>query len=129
MKKILLPLLLITGFYSCTDYSQEVYPVIGFYDARVVGVTGTFEMNISADWGRRVLIDAPFDGDVWDVVEARIDEPDSDYAQDIDIPHQTLADGVEIWGDGVYYNGTIQLDYKMRIYGDKIAFKIIGSQY
>lgn len=129
MKKIILLFLLSFTLLSCSDYAEEVYPVIGFYDARVVGVTGTFEMNISADWGRRILIDAPFDGEYWDIVEARVDEPDGSYAQDIDIPRQTLAEGVEIWGDGVYYNGTVQLDYKMWLYGEKVAFKIIGSQY
>lgn len=128
MKRIALLLLLIVGFASCTDYDQVILPVVGFYDARVIGVSGGFEMNVAADGGKNVIIEAPFDGDVWKIIRARFQDRD-DFRKEINISRQSLGDGVEIWGDGFYYDGNIQLDYKISFWGDTYQYKIIGSQY
>ena len=116
------------GLSSCSEYNDYVLPVIGVYDARVVGVSGGFDMSIAADGGNRLIIDAPFDGDVWKTIVVKFHE-DGDYKNEIDIPRQDLGDGVEIWGDGFYYDGNIQLDYKISFWGDKYNYKLIGNQY
>jgi hypothetical protein len=128
MKKIAILLLLVVGFSSCTDYDEVILPVVGFYDARVVGYAGGFEMNVAANGGRNVIIEAPFDGEIWEIIDARFNDGE-DFRKEIHIPRQSLGDGVEIWGEGFYYDGNIQLDYKMSFWGDVYKYKILGSQY
>jgi len=58
---------------SCTDkYNEDVFLVAGIYEANVVGVSGPFLISVLVDHGNDILIDAPFDGEYWYVVEAHI---------------------------------------------------------
>lgn len=124
---LLYGLLGLFAFSSCNDVEDEILPILGVYESHVIGLRGPFSLNVTANFGDDVLIAAPFDGDVWSVVEADIDDT-NDAKWDIDIYRQPLAPGIEIWGDGFYYNGTIQLNYSMSFFGDVYDYKIIGSR-
>jgi hypothetical protein len=116
------------SFTSCNDEVDEaILPMVGIYEAHVVGISGPFSINVSGLRGDDILIDAPFDGDVWSVVEADIDDVDRDK-WDINISRQVLAPGIEIWGEGFYYFGTIQLNYSMSFYGDVFDYKLVGEK-
>ncbi|MBK8700583.1 MAG: hypothetical protein IPN29_14055 [Saprospiraceae bacterium] len=126
MKRLFYLLLLPFSFAACQDIDDEILPILGVYEAHVVGLAGPFSLNISAAGNDDILIEAPFDGEIWSVVHADIDETD-ELKWDIDIFRQELAPGIEIWGDGFYYQGVVQLDYSMRFFGDRYDYRIVGS--
>ena len=127
MRTIFTFLLLSFLLVSCQEVDDDILPVIGVYEAHVVGIAGPFSINISSAGGDDILIDAPFDGENWEVVRADIDETDR-LRWDIDIRRQSLAPGVEIWGDGFYYNGVIQLDYTIQFFGENFDFRMLAEQ-
>jgi hypothetical protein len=112
---------------SCNDVDDEILPIVGVYESHVIGLAGPFSMNVSVNFGDDVLIEAPFDGDVWSVVEADIDDTNR-LKWDIDIYRQSLAPGIEIWGQGFYFDETIQLNYSMSFFGNVYDYKIVGSR-
>jgi hypothetical protein len=112
---------------SCEKYQDEVLPVVGVYEANVLGVGGPFSISISVDYGDNLLIEAPWDGEVWDLVEANL-QNEFDFKKFIRIRDQRLADGVRIWGEGVFYDYTIQLDYTIRIEGVSEHYTIVGTK-
>ena len=90
MKKTFTLLFFALILFSCQDIDDEILPMLGLYDAHVVGIDGPFSINVTAAGSDDVLIDAPFDGEFWSVVRADIDERDR-LKWDIDIHRQTLA--------------------------------------
>lgn len=112
---------------SCEKYDSDTFEIAGVYEASIVGLNGSFNMPISIEYGDDIIIEAPFDGTVWDIVYADIDCSDCDI-KDIDIQWQELDDGVSISGRGAYSFGTIQLDYEMTIFGEVYVFTLIGSK-
>jgi hypothetical protein len=124
-------LLFIVGlflFSSCEKYDEEILPVVGTYDASIVGLTGAFNMVVSVDYGDRVLIDAPFDGYDWFVVEAKIRDKEA-YRKRIEIRDQIIDPGIYIYGEGVYFEGSIQLDYSIDFEGIEYNYTLVGSKY
>lgn len=126
MKKFTLLILLIS-LLSCQDYDQDLIEIAGVYEASVVGVATPFSMVVSADYGDNILIEAFFDGEIWDVVEADVDCLDCDV-KDISIPFQNLERDVFIEGEGFYSDFTIQLDYRMTIFGVVYDYTLVGSK-
>lgn len=128
LSKILLIVLSMFSLSSCNDdINNEILPILGIYEAHIVGIAGPFSISVSGLERDNILIDAPFDGDIWSVVEADIDNVEEEK-WDIDIHRQSLANGIEIWGDGYYYFGTLQLNYSISFFGDVYDYKLIGDQ-
>ena len=50
---------------SCEKYDECSIPVVGVYEAYIVGVAGPFEITISIDYGDNIEIDAPWLEDNW----------------------------------------------------------------
>lgn len=118
---------LLFGVSSCEKYRDDVLPVAGVYEANVIGIAGPFSMSISIDHGDNILIEAPFDGEHWEVIVADIDTEYGEH-MDIDIDHTELSSHVFIDGDGFYLNGDIQLDYDITIDGISRHYTIVGSK-
>lgn len=114
-------------FISCDEYDSDTFEIAGVYEARIVGLNGSFSMPISIEYGDELVIEAPFDGTIWDIVYADVDCNDCEI-KDIDIEWQELDNGVSISGRGAYSYGTIQLDYEMTIFGEEFYYTLIGSK-
>ncbi|WP_235297865.1 hypothetical protein [Portibacter marinus] len=112
---------------SCEKYDEEILPVVGVYEANVVGVSGPFSISVSSDRGNRILIDAPWDGENWAVLEARI-RNEHEWDKDIVIREQWLADGVTLVGEGIFFDYSIQLDYIIWIDNIRHDFTIVGTK-
>ena len=126
-------LLLILGsilfLSSCqVDPDDQVLPIIGVYDGHITGLSGPFSMSISASGGDNIFIDAPLDGFDYFVIEADTDD-EGDSFLDIDINRQWIDDISEIWGDGFYFDGTLQLDYSIRTGNTRYDYQLIASKY
>ncbi|HMP31801.1 MAG TPA: hypothetical protein PKD85_19520 [Saprospiraceae bacterium] len=129
MKKSLLFVFCLSIFaMSCELYDERVLPIVGIYQGQVVGVSPPFKFNISAKSGDRLLLDAPLDGDIWDVITLDIDNKDNPRMR-VTIPTQTLEEGVSVKGSGFYLDGTIQLNYTINVYGERRSFKLVGQQW
>ena len=113
---------------SCELYDERVLPIVGIYQGQVVGVSPPFKFNISAKSGDRLLLDAPLDGDIWDVITLDIDNKDNPRMR-VTIPTQTLEEGVSVKGSGFYLDGTIQLNYTINVHGERRSFKLVGQQW
>lgn len=120
-------LLMVFFFSSCEKYREDILPLAGVYEANVVGVSGPFSVSISVDYGNNVLIDAPWDGEIWSVIEAHI-RNEGLYRKIIRISAQNIGDGVRIWGEGIWYDYTFQLEYTIRIDGINYDYTLIGSK-
>ncbi len=129
INKILLPIFIMISLFlvSCEKYQDEVLPVVGVYEANVLGVAGPFSLSVSVDYGDNLRIEAPWDGEVWDIVEANL-QNEADFKKFINIRDQRLDEGVRIWGEGVFYDYTIQLDYTIRIDGVSEHYTIVGTK-
>lgn len=125
--KIIYTFIALSLCLACQDYNDDIFEIAGVYQANIIGETGTFEMPISVDFGDNITIEAPFDGEVWDIVTADIDCTDCEI-KDIDIEPQRLDNEVFIEGTGAYSYGTIQLDYVMEIFGDEFYFTLVASK-
>ena len=118
---------------SCEKYDECTIPVVGVYEAHIVGVTGSFDLLISIDHGDNIEIDAPWLEDNWYVLKADIDGC-TDYsdgesnALDIDIHNQEFTENRRIEGDGFYSDYSIQIDYTIIDGNDKYHYKIVGSK-
>ena len=114
---------------SCQiDPSDEVLPIIGVYDGHITGLSGPFRMSVSANGGDDILIDAPLDGFDYFVIEADTDD-EGDAFIDLDINRQWVDDISEIWGDGFYFDGTLQLDYTIRTGNTRYDYQLIATKY
>lgn len=120
--------ILLFSILGCEDsFEDSITEVLGIYDANVVGVSPLFDLSVSLVNGDNIRIEAPFDGDVWSVVDADLDRLDENV-KTIEIYRQGLGGGVYIAGEGFYSNGTIQLDYTMQFGNEFYDFTIIGSR-
>ena len=129
MKKILLLSILIITLFSCEKYDDCVLPVVGIYEAHVVGVAGPFNLVVSEDNGDNIRIDAPWLEDTWSVLEADIDGcGDEDYKLDISIPVQKFDEYRDISGRGFYSDYTIQIDYTIYDGDDRYEYTIVGTK-
>jgi hypothetical protein len=128
MKKILLVFLVAGLFSACERYDEDVLEMTGIYEGNVVGVTGPHTMSVSYDRGDEIVIEAPFDGFVWTQVFADVDDQE-DSVKDINIYEQEIGPGVFIWGDGSYFQGTLQLDYTIDFGRELVDFRILASQF
>ena len=113
------------SFFSC-GIDEEVIPVVGIYRTHVLGVAGPFDLIISTHTGDNVLIEAPFDGENWMIVEADLDDKD-ERVIDIDIPKQTPENNMTIKGDGFYSDRTLELSYCIIQNGIKKDYTIAVS--
>ncbi len=129
VKKISILSILLIGLIltSCEKYQEPILPVVGVYEANVVGVGGPFSISISVDFGDNILIDAPWDGEYWNVVEAEVRD-EFEFEKRIRIFDQVLADGTRIYGEGIFFDYTIQLDYTVRYGGERYDYTIVGTK-
>jgi len=127
MKSLVFLLITATLTISCENYNEDVFEVVGSYDTSIIGLPGSFDMIVASDSGDNILIEAPFDGSVIDVISADLDCVTCEF-KEIDIERQELDGNIKIWGRGLYSYGTIQLDYEMDIDGVRSTFIMIGSR-
>jgi hypothetical protein len=113
---------------SCERYQEQVLPVVGVYEANIVGVNGPFSISVSADFGNNVLIDAPFDGENWSVIEARVRD-DWEIEKEIIIRDQRIDDGVRIRGRGIFFDYSLQLDYTITVDGVRENYTLVGTKF
>ncbi len=125
--KYLILIFLSALIISCERYDPEVLPVVGVYEANVVGVDGPFSISVSADGGNNVLIDAPWDAENWAVLEARI-RNEFEYEKEIRIREQVVEDGVSIAGEGIFFDYSIQLDYSIWVDGIRQDYTLVGTK-
>jgi hypothetical protein len=130
MKKglLLIIVLAVFGTVSCELYDERVLPIVGIYEGQVVGVSAPFRFNVSAKSGDRLLLDAPLDGEIWDVITIDIDNKDS-QRMNINIRNQPLEEGVSVKGNGFFMHGTIQLNYTINVQGERRSYKLVGQQW
>jgi hypothetical protein len=129
MKKLLLlSVLAIFILSSCEKYEENTMQVVGNYEASIVGVAGPFTMTIAADYGDNIIIEAPWLDDNFTLVEADLDEEEYYYRMDIDINKQDIGDGLYIYGDGVYQDFSIQIDYTIEDGNDLYHYTLVGTK-
>lgn len=128
MRNFLLFLFSFTFLTACAKYDEEVLPVVGVYEAHVLGLTGPVSISVSIDHGEEIFIEAPFDGFEWIVVEANVNDKEA-FDKEIKIRRQWVGGDVEIWGNGIYYDHTIQLDYTMRFGNAEYDYTLIGTKF
>lgn len=130
MKNTIYTLVLFSSIllFACEPYDEDILPIVGTYEASIIGVTGGFDMAISTTGGDNILIDAPFDGFDYFLVDADIDDKE-EWRKEIDIDRQEISPGVFIEGRGVYFDFTIQLDYTIQDPFGVFDFTLVGSQF
>ena len=128
MKNLLLlfvlSLFLIT---ACEKYDEDIMPIVGVYEAHIAGVAGPFSMNITANYGDNIRIEAPWLDDNWHIIDADVDDKEY-YSKDIDIPYQSIGEGLKIYGDGVYQDFSIQIDYTIEDGNDLYHYTLVGTK-
>jgi len=115
-------------FISCEEYNEDVFEIVGTYDGNTIGFNDSFIITIASDYRDDIIIEAPFDGQIYDVVIADVDCEDCDL-KEIDIDWQEVDRNVYIQGTGAYSFGTIQIDYEIEIFGVSSTYTMIGSKY
>lgn len=114
-------------FSSCSTIDEDVIPYVGIYRGHIVGVSGPFDVIVSTDRGDNILIEAPFDGDIWDVITADIDHP-NDPIVDVQIDRQSLDSQTQIQGEGFFSGPVLELRYSINFRGDVRHFKLVASK-
>lgn len=130
MKKIILLFGLCICFLSACDdtpFNEDIYPLIGVYDANIVGVSGPFVISVTASGGDDINIDAPWDGENWDIIEVDVDNP-HEWEIDLDINDRSYGADGEIDGSGIFVDYTIQLDYTVKIDGEDEDYTLIATK-
>lgn len=130
MKKVLYTLIILSSFLltACEEYNEDILPIVGSYEANIIGVSGPFNMAISTTGGDNIRIDAPFDGIDYFLVDADIDN-EQERRKEIDIDYQEIAPNVFIEGRGVYFDFSIQLDYTIEDPSGVYDLTLVGSQF
>lgn len=130
MKKLitrLALLLTISTIFACQDINENVIPLVGTYEGHVMSIAGPFSFNVAYDTGDDLIIEAPFDGIEWLSIYVDIDDEEQDL-KFIDIPSQNLGPDIEIWGDGFYFEESIQLEYTIRFGNFEEDYTLIGTK-
>lgn len=122
----LLPLIFFIS--SCQKYDEAILPMVGTYEAIIFGNSGTYNIGVSSGYGSDIFIDAPWDAQIFDEIEAEVKDKDS-YRKRIKIKRQELEPGIEIWGEGVFYDYTIQLDYSIDFGGLVYDYTMVANKY
>lgn len=112
---------------ACAEYDEDILPIVGTYDSNIINVDGPFLISVSSDYGDNVLIEAPFDGIFWSTIEADIDDEEEDRKR-IDIDYQEISPGEFLYGQGVYYFNSIQLDYTIEYRGTISDYTLVGTK-
>jgi hypothetical protein len=129
MKKLfLLAVLAVFILTSCEKYEEEIMPIVGLYEANISGVAGPFTMSIAADYGDNIIIEAPWLDDNWTLVDADVDE-EGYYRMEIYIPRQNIGDGLKIYGDGVFQDYSLQIDYTIEDGNDLYHYILVGTKF
>lgn len=126
MKQLIFTLLTSLTLFSC-QVDEEIIPLVGIYRAHVLGVAGPFDLIISTHQNDNVLIEAPFDGINWAIIEADIDDKDL-TVKDIDILSQQIYTTTTIKGDGFYSGNTLELEYCIKEGNDCLTYKIVATK-
>ncbi len=113
--------------FSCGEIDEEILPIVGVYEANVIGVNGPFSISITADSGDDIFIEAPFDGHKWEIIPADIDDK-GEPKMEIEFFETEIAPGVFIDGEGFFYDYTIQLNYEIEVNGHVDRYTIIGTK-
>jgi hypothetical protein len=131
-KNLLIVFTILIGLFTITSceeyYDERVLPITGIYEGSVVGFRGVFKFEVVAKGGDDLILEAPLDGQIWDIITIDIDDKDS-RKMDVDIPLQTLEPGVTIKGDGFFLDGRLQLNYTINASGDRHNFRLVGQQW
>ncbi len=114
--------------FACEEYDEDILPIVGTYQASIIGLTGPFDMAISTTGGDDIRMDALFDGFDYFLVDADIDDKE-DFRKRIDIDYQEIAPNVFIEGEGVYFDFSIQLDYTIEDQFGTYDYTLVGSQF
>lgn len=129
LKLLGLSFVLITLLTSChDDYYNIALDVAGEYDAHVINGDYDFDLTVALDRSDDVIIEALFDDYDWQIVGADLHER-GDGSIDFDIPTQQVYGGATLWGDGIFDNGYLQLDYKIDWGYETIRYKISANKY
>ena len=128
MKKLLFLAVVLISISSCEKYDDCVLPIVGVYEAHVVGVSGPFDLVISEFRGDRIKIDAPWLENTWSLLDADTDGCYDDFKMNITIPVQTFDDYRDIGGKGFYSDYTIQIDYTIFDGDDRYEYTIVGTK-
>lgn len=130
MKKFIYTLTILSSLFlfACEEYDEDILPIVGSYEANIIGVTGPFNMAISTTGGDNIRIDAPFDSFDYALVDADIDN-EEEWRKEIDIDWQEIAPNVFIEGRGVFFDYSIQLDYTIEDPTGRYDFTLVGSQF
>ena len=128
MKKILFIAAVLISISSCEKYEDCVLPIVGVYEAHVVGVSGPFDLVISEYRGDRIKIDAPWLENTWSVLDADTDGCYDDFKMNITIPVQIFDEYRDIGGKGFYSDYTIQIDYTIYDGDDRYEYTIVGTK-
>lgn len=128
MKNLLLLFVLsLLLFTACEKYDEDIMPIVGVYEAHITGVAGPFSMNITANYGDDIKIEAPWLDDNWHIIDADVDDKEY-YLKEIDIRKQSIGDGLKIYGEGVYQDFTIQIDYTIEDGNDLYHYTLVGTK-
>ena len=115
-------------FIACEDYDEKAIAVAGSYDAHILNGIYEFDLDITLDGDDNVLLEGLFDDYDWEIIRADLDNR-GDGNIDIDIYSQNVYSGAELWGDGIWSDGYLQLDYKIDWGGDIIRYTLSANQY
>ena len=126
-KNIIYSILLVSTLSSCTQPDEAILPMVGIYRAHILGVAGSFDLIISTDRNTNIYIEAPFDGNEWFLIKARVSN-EEEYIKNINISNQDLDCCLKISGKGFFLDGTIEINYTLNDNGRKSNFKIIGTK-
>ncbi len=129
MRTFLLFSLSILLFGACrNEYREELVPMVGVYDAYIVDLDGPFDLVVSLEDGDDIFLETYFDGVLWTTVLADVDN-ENDFIKYIDIHDQSLDPETEIRGQGVFNDGSIQLDYELCWSGACQWYTLIANKY
>jgi hypothetical protein len=109
-------------------YDNRVLPITGVYEGSIIGFPRVFRFDVAANGGDDLVLEAPLDGQIWDVIVIDVDNKDN-RRMDLDINFQTLEPGVTINGDGFFIEGRLQLNYTINAFGNRRNFRLIADQW
>ncbi len=125
--KLFAVLSLLLIFSSCEKYDEDVLEIAGVYEAHILGVAGPFSMVVSADFANSIRIDAPWLKDTWALIDADVRQK-ADYTKRIQIYSQKFDGNKRIYGEGVFQNYTLQIDYTIEDGNDLYHYTLVGTK-
>ncbi len=128
MKKIYI--LICTCFFlaNCNGIDEESLTLLGNYKARIINQKSSFAMTVFENKGK-IMIEAPFDGDVWSSIEIDIRDKGMTLWE-LEIDKQEIAADISIEGAGYFIEESeLQLDYIIKIGKERYNYTLIGNKY